>query len=129
MILIQLVRAAKCKFIVSLYLLGAAYGDWDYIHTRHKCNSEPSLNYRTTRGKVELEQIFTAYIHYIQHYNIVELEAKSSSHTVDTKCTISGKNCFIGSNVDMVQKTLRKRNQRYIGLLALCYNLQNAQSP
>ena len=23
--------------------------------TRHKYNSEPSLNYRTTRGKVELE--------------------------------------------------------------------------
>ena len=35
MILIQLVvRAAKCKFIVSLYLLGAAYGDRDYVRSQ-----------------------------------------------------------------------------------------------
>ena len=32
MILIQLVvRAAKCKFIVSLYLLGGTYSGRDYI--------------------------------------------------------------------------------------------------
>ena len=35
MILIQLVvRAAKGKFIVSLYLLGAAYGDRDYVRSQ-----------------------------------------------------------------------------------------------
>ena len=35
MILIQLVvGAAKCKFIVSLYLLGAAYGGRDYIRSQ-----------------------------------------------------------------------------------------------
>ena len=72
MILTQLVvGATKCKFIVSLYLLGAAYGGRDYFRSQ--------------------DTIFTAYIQYIQHYNIVELEAKSSSHTVDTKCTISAK--------------------------------------
>ena len=38
--------------------------------------------------------IFTAYIQYIQHYNIVKLEAKSSRHTVDPKCTISAKKLF-----------------------------------
>ena len=58
MILIQLVvRAAKCKIIVSLYLLGAAYGNSDYIRSQDVSTnySEPSLNYRTTRGKAELE--------------------------------------------------------------------------
>ena len=30
------VRAAKCKFIVSLYLLGAAYGGTDYVHLQVK---------------------------------------------------------------------------------------------
>ena len=35
MILIQLVVwAAKCKFIVSLYLLGAIYDDRDYVHSQ-----------------------------------------------------------------------------------------------
>ena len=34
MILIQLVRAAKCKFIVSLYLLGAAYGGRDHVRSK-----------------------------------------------------------------------------------------------
>ena len=54
-------------------------------------NFEPPLIYCTTRGKVELEHnIHTVYtVH--QHYNMLELEAKSSSHTVDTKCTVSAK--------------------------------------
>ena len=35
MILIQLVvRAAKYKFMVSLYLLGATYGGRDYVHSQ-----------------------------------------------------------------------------------------------
>ena len=35
MILKQLVvRAAKCKFTVSLYLLGAVYGDRDYVSSQ-----------------------------------------------------------------------------------------------
>ena len=46
--------------------------------------------------------IFTAYTQYIQRYNIVELEAKSSSHTAGVKCTISAKNVFIVWNIDMV---------------------------
>ena len=70
--------------------------------------------------------LFTAYTHCILHYNI-ELEAKGSSHTVDTKHTIIGG--FTGSNMDMVQNTLQKYNQHYIALLALCSNLQNVQSP
>ena len=70
--------------------------------------------------------LFTAYTHYILHYDI-ELEAKSSSHTLDTKRTnISD---FTGSNVDMVQSTPRKYNQHYIALPALSSNLQNVQSP
>ena len=43
----SVVGAAKCKFIVSLYLLGAAHGGRDYIRlpmpTRQKYNSEPSF--------------------------------------------------------------------------------------
>ena len=41
--------------LVSLYLLGAANGGRDYVCLQNEYNSELSLIYHTTRGKVELE--------------------------------------------------------------------------
>ena len=88
----HVVRAAKYKFIVPLYLLGAAYSHRDYVH-------QPTQP--TTRGKVELKHdLHSVYIQYTQHYNIVRQSSQKPKAQV-TRCTILAKNGFTGSNVDM----------------------------
>ena len=67
------------------------------------------------------------YTQYIQCYNIVEFEAKSSSYMVDTKCTKSWLHrleCRHG-----IEHDTKAHHLCYVVLLTLCYNLQNVQSP
>ena len=57
------VTAFKCKFILLGYLVSDAYGGRNYVRLQDKSNSEPSLIYHTTRGKVELEHNLKKHIY------------------------------------------------------------------
>ena len=78
--------------------MGAAYGGRDYVCLQNEYNSEPSLTYHTTRGKVELE--YDLHSVYTIHSEVRIQKLKSHSRYKVYK------NGFTGSNVDMVWNML-----------------------
>ena len=73
-----------------------------------------------------IEMILT---HSVQHYNIVKLETKSSKSHGRYKEYNIGKKRFERLERRHGIEHAMKHNQCYIALPALCYNLQNVQSP